>query len=125
MQKQIVKTDKAPAAIGPYSQAVIGQGLIFVSGQLGINPETGKLLEGVENQTEQALKNIKNILESANSSLENVLKATIYLKDINDYAKVNKIYAGYFTQNPPARAAFQVAALPRDALIEIEVIAIA
>ncbi len=123
--KKEIRTDKAPKAIGPYSQAIEANGFIFVSGQIPINPATGELVKGpIEKQTEQVLKNIKAILEEAGSSLENVVKSTVYLADLKDYPKMNEIYSKYFSAPYPARAAFQVARLPKDVGIEIEVIAL-
>ncbi|GIW64321.1 MAG: reactive intermediate/imine deaminase [Patescibacteria group bacterium] len=126
MKKQIkiVNSNNAPKAIGPYSQAVIFDNLIFCSGQIGIDPKTNSLVEGIENQTKQILNNIKNILQEANSSLENVLKTTIFLTDINHFSIVNKIYEDFFKNHKPARSTVTVAKLPKDALIEIEVIAV-
>lgn len=123
--KTIIKTDLAPAAIGPYSVAVAGGPFIFTAGQLGINPKTGELVEGgVEAETRQALENLTAILEAANSCLENVVKTTVFLRDINDFAKMNAVYGGFFTQNPPARSAVQVAALPKNGAVEIEAISL-
>ncbi len=123
--KNIISTDKAPKAIGPYSQAVEINGMLFISGQVPINPETGQVVGGgIEAQTRQVLNNIKAILEAANYSLNDVVKTTVYLKDLNDFAKMNQVYATFFDSQPPARAAFQVARLPLDVLIEIEAIAI-
>lgn len=122
--KEIVRTDKAPLAIGPYSQAVKYGNLIFVSGTLGINPATGQLAEGgVENQARQSLENLNAILETAGSSFDKVLKATVFIKDMNDFPKINEIYGEYFTKEQPARSTVEVARLPKDALVEIEVIA--
>jgi len=103
MKKEIIKTQKAPLAIGPYSQAIRAENLLFLSGQISINPKTNEFIDGdIERQTEQVLKNIKAILEAGNSSLENVVKATIYLQDIKDFASVNKIYSKYFEKSLPA-----------------------
>lgn len=121
--KTIVSTAKAPAAIGPYSQGIIMNGMVYVSGQLPVDPATGLLVEGIENQTRQALDNVSAILEAAGSSLEQVAKVTVYLSDISDFAAVNAVYAEYFTVNPPARVCLQAAALPKAALIEIDAIA--
>ncbi len=124
MKKEIVISEKAPKAIGPYSAATKFGDLIFTSGQLGFDPQTGDLVPGgVEAEARQALTNVKNVLEAAGSSLENVLKTTVFLKDINDFALVNAIYAEFFTVNHPARSAFQVAALPKGGSVEIETIA--
>jgi 2-iminobutanoate/2-iminopropanoate deaminase len=124
--KKEIKTDKAPKAIGPYSQAIEANGFIFVSGQIPIDPATGEIIKGsIEKQTEQVLKNIKAILEEAGSSMENIVKATVYLSNLEDYSKVNEIYGKYIPSPYPARAAFQVARLPKDVGIEIEIIALA
>lgn len=123
MSKQVISTTQAPGAIGPYSQAVQIGNLLFASGQLGLIPETGQLAEGVEAQTAQALNNVKAILSEAGLGLEHVVKTTVFLADMNDFAKVNEIYGGFFSQPYPARSAVQVARLPKDGLVEIEVIA--
>lgn len=123
MGKQVISTTQAPGAIGPYSQAVQIGDLLFASGQLGLIPETGQLAEGVEAQTTQALNNVKAILSEAGLGLEHVVKTTVFLADMNDFAKVNEIYGGFFSQPYPARSAVQVARLPKDGLVEIEVIA--
>jgi 2-iminobutanoate/2-iminopropanoate deaminase len=122
--KTIIKTDNAPPAVGPYSLAVKARDFIFVSGQVGIDPETGKLIDGgIEKQTEQALENIKAILEAAGLDLGAVVKATVFLQHIGDFASMNGVYGSYFKSDPPARAAFEVARLPLGALVEIEVVA--
>ena len=118
-----IKTEKAPKAVGPYSQAIVSNGLIFCSGQIGLDPKTNELTEGIENQTHQVLKNLAVVLKSGGSSLEKVVKTTVYLADIKDYVKMNEVYGQYFSDHKPARAAFAVAHLPKDALIEIEVLA--
>lgn len=123
LQKQVVSTNTAPAAIGPYSQAIIANGLLFLSGQIPIEPETGNVPDGIEAQTQQVLKNMSAILTSVNLSTENVVKTTIFLKNMDDFATVNAIYATYFPTNPPARSTVQIARLPKDVLIEIEAIA--
>jgi 2-iminobutanoate/2-iminopropanoate deaminase len=123
--KTIIKTDLAPAAIGPYSVGVAGGPFVFTAGQLGIDPKTGNLVEGgIEAETRQALKNLTTILEAANSCLDNVVKTTVFLKDINDFAKMNAVYGEFFTENPPARSAVQVAALPKNGAVEIEAISL-
>lgn len=123
--KEVVNTNLAPAAIGPYSQACKANGLVFVSGQLPIDPKTGAFAgEDVKSQTKQSLENVKAILEAAGSSMDQVLKATCYLADINDFAAMNEVYATYFTGDCPARAAFAVKDLPKQALVEIEVVAV-
>ena len=122
--KQIIATDKAPAAIGPYSQAVEANGMIFVSGQLPIDPATGAFPEGIEEQTRQSLTNGKAILEKAGLGMDAVLKTTVFLSDMNNFAAMNGVYAQFFPEGGyPARSAVQVARLPKDALVEIELIA--
>ena len=123
MKREIVETKKAPAAVGPYSQAVKANGMLFISGQLGINPDSGDFLDGIENQVEQSLKNIEAILKAANSSLDKVVKATVFLKDMHDFDLMNKVYAKFFSKDPPARCCVEVSRLPMDAKVEIEVIA--
>jgi 2-iminobutanoate/2-iminopropanoate deaminase len=123
-KKQIIKTDKAPKALGPYTVANCYGNFVFTAGQLGLDPETMELVEGgIEAETRQALINIKNVLEAAGSSLDLVLKATVFLRDINDFARMNAVYAEFFTQDFPARSALQAAALPKGAAIEIETVA--
>lgn len=123
--KEIISTENAPKAIGPYSVGTRAGHFVFTAGQIGIDPATGKLVEGgVEAQARQALTNLKHILESAGASLETVLKTTVFLQDMADYAAVNAIYADFFTANFPARSAVAVAALPAGAAVEIEAIAI-
>lgn len=125
MKKEIIKTDKAPAAIGPYSQAVKAGNLIYTSGQIPVVPNTGEVVDGdISIQTELVLENLKALLEAAGSSLENVLKTTVFLKDMGDFLAMNKIYEKYFQQNPPARSTIQVARLPKDVSVEIEAVAI-
>lgn len=123
MNKQVISTTSAPGAIGPYSQAVQIGDFMFTSGQLGLIPETGELAEGIEGQTLQALRNVGAILEAAGSGLDKVVKTTVFLQDMNDFAKVNEIYGSFFSEPFPARSAVQVARLPKDGLVEIEVIA--
>ena len=126
MSKHVISTSKAPAAIGPYSQAVSWGDLIFVSGQIPIDPATGQVVGGdVADQTERVLENLAAILEAAGASLGQVLKTTVYLRDLNDFGKMNEVYARFFGEQPPARATVQVARLPRDVGVEIEVIAAA
>ena len=123
--KQVVNTDKAPSAIGPYSQAIKANGFIFVSGQLPVVPSTGQFAEGgVVAQTKQSLENVKTILAQAGCTLDDVVKTTVLIKNMNDFVVMNNMYAEYFTKDCPARACFEVARLPKDALVEIEVIAI-
>lgn len=122
--KEILSTSKAPAAIGPYSQAVRVGNMIYTSGMLPLVPETMKFVEGdVQSQTRQALENIKALLESAGSSLDNVVKTTVFIKNMNDFPRINDVYAEYFKSKQPARSCVEVARLPKDALLEIEVIA--
>jgi 2-iminobutanoate/2-iminopropanoate deaminase len=124
-KKEIIRTDRAPKAIGPYSAGVKTDQLIFTAGQLGIIPESGSIVEGgIENETSQALLNIKHILEDAGSSLDYVVKTTVYLNDMAEFNRMNLIYAEFFKENPPARSTVQVAALPKSAAVEIEAIAL-
>ena len=124
MQKEIISTKNAPQAIGPYSQAVRFGNLIFVSGQIPIEPESGKILKGnIREQTKQILENLNNILAAGGSSFNNVLRSTIFLTNLEDYSEVNEAYAQYFNDLPPARSTVQVAKLPMNAQIEIEAIA--
>ncbi len=123
--RQTINTTAAPAAIGPYSQAVRAGDFIFTSGQIGLDPVTGKLVEGIEAQTRQALANLAVILEAAGASFEDVVKTTIFLTDMGDFQTVNMVYASEFAADPPARSTVQVAALPRRALVEIEMVAYA
>ncbi|MBO7439734.1 MAG: RidA family protein [Bacteroidales bacterium] len=122
--KNIIHTDNAPKAIGPYSQAVMAGGMLFVSGQIPINPQTGELSTAdISEQTKLVMDNIGAILKAAGLSYENIVKTTCLLADINDFAAMNKVYAEYFPTNPPARSAFAVKDLPKGARLEIEVIA--
>lgn len=123
-EKQIVVAEKAPKAIGPYSAANRFGNLVFTSGQLGIDPQTGDLASGgIEAETRQALTNVQHVLEAAGSSLDHVLKTTVFLRDMGDFAKMNAIYAQFFTANFPARSTVQAAALPKGGAVEIEVVA--
>jgi len=122
--KRVISTDKAPKAIGPYSQAIYSNGQLYISGQLPIDPLTGKMPDGIAAQAEQALKNIQAILEEAKFTFDDVVKSTVLLKDIKDFAAMNEVYARFYPSKPPARAAYEVANLPLGALIEIETIAI-
>ncbi len=124
MSKEIIATENAPAAVGPYSQATKIGNMVYTSGQIGLNPDGSGMVDGLENQCHQVLKNLSAVLEAAGSSLDNVAKTTVFLSDINDYAVVNGIYAEYFTGNPPARSAVEVANLPLGALVEVEAIAV-
>lgn len=122
--KEIISTNKAPAAIGPYSQAVKLGNMIYTSGMIPLVPETMQIVEGgVQQQTRQVLENLKVLLESAGSRLENVIKTTVFIKDMNEFPKINEIYAEYFNSKQPARSTVEVARLPKDVLVEIEVIA--
>ena len=122
--KEIVNTSKAPNAIGPYSQAIKVNKMVFLSGQIAIDPKTQQFIEGdIEIQTRMVIYNLKSVLEASGSSLENVVKTTIYLTDINDFSKVNEIYASYFSSGKPARSTVCVAALPKNAKVEIDAIA--
>ena len=124
-KKEIVVADKAPTAIGPYSAAVTTGHLVFTAGQLGMNPETGQLVEGgIKAQTRQALNNLKAVLKAAGSDLSLVIKTTAFLKDIDEFGLMNEVYGTFFTENFPARSAFQVAALPKGAHVEIEAVAL-
>lgn len=118
-----VKTDKAPQAIGPYSQGIRTGSLIFTSGQIPVDPASGTIAEGIERQTRRAIENVKAVLEAAGASLSDVVKTIVYIKDMNDFAQINKIYSEYFTEPYPARSCVEVARLPKDVLIEIEAIA--
>ncbi|MBP3718344.1 MAG: RidA family protein [Eubacterium sp.] len=122
--KEIIATDKAPAAIGPYSQAVKVGNLLFTSGMIPIDPATNTLVEGgIEVQAERALQNVKALLEASGSSMDKVVKTVVFIKNMDDFAKVNEIYAKYFTSDFPARSCVEVARLPKDVLIEMEAIA--
>ena len=124
MLREIIATERAPAAVGPYSQAVRVGNLVFTAGQIGIDPVLGQLRTGIAAQTRQALTNLQSVLEAAGSSLNQVVKSTIFLQDMADFATVNRIYGNSFTTAPPARSTVQVAALPLGALVEIEAIAL-
>ena len=121
---EIIATEKAPAALGPYSQAIRANGMIFCSGQIPINPATGAIeAQTIEEQTTQAITNLKNVLEKAGSSLAKVVKTTVFIKNMNDFAALNKVYAELFGDTKPARSCVEVARLPKDVLVEIECIA--
>ncbi len=123
--KTIISTPKAPAAIGPYSQAVLVNGMLFTSGVIPIDPETNTLVQGdVEVQARQAIGNLKNLIEASGSSMDKVVKTTVFIKDMNDFGKINDIYKDFFTSDFPARSCVEVARLPKDVLIEIEAIAV-
>lgn len=123
--KQIITTTDAPGAIGPYSQAVIANGLIYTSGQIPLDPQTGEFVAGgIAEQTEQVMRNLAAVLKAADSSLEQVIKTTVFLADMNDFAAMNEVYGRYFNEQPPARSTIQAARLPRDARVEIDAIAL-
>ena len=124
--RQIVRTDQAPDAIGPYSQAVTANGFVFTSGQIPIDPATGQFVPGgIAEQTQQVLKNLAAVLEAAGSSLQQVVKTTVFLADMQDFTAMNEVYATFFGAEPPARSTVQAARLPRDARVEIDVVALA
>lgn len=126
MSKQVIQTSNAPSAVGPYSQAIIANGMVFTAGQVPLIPGTKTLVEGgIQEQTRQVLTNVKAILEASGTSLDKVVKTTVFLSDMNDFAAMNEVYATFFPQNPPARSTVQVARLPLDAKVEIETIALA
>ncbi len=126
IMKEVVSTDNAPGAIGPYSQAIKAGGLVFCSGQIPIDPATGEFVSDlVSEQTEQVLKNLGEVLKAAGTSLENVVKTTVFLTDMGDFAEMNEVYGRYFNENKPARATVQAARLPKDARVEIDCIALA
>jgi 2-iminobutanoate/2-iminopropanoate deaminase len=123
--KKIVATEKAPKAIGPYSQAVVHNGLAFLSGQIPLDPMTGQLVEGdITAQTTRVLENLKAVLEACGSGLDRVVKTTVYIKDMGEFAKMNEVYGKYFSESPPARSTVEAARLPRDVRVEIDAIAI-
>lgn len=118
-----IKTNKAPAAIGPYSQAIVTGNILFTSGQIPVNPDTGEIPVGAEEQANQVFINLKNLLEEAGTSIDNVVKTTVFIKNMEDFAKINEIYEKYFSRPYPARSCVEVARLPKDVLIEVEAIA--
>jgi 2-iminobutanoate/2-iminopropanoate deaminase len=123
--KKIVATDKAPRAIGPYSQAVVHNGMAYLSGQIPLDPATGQLVESdIAAQTTRVLENLKAVLEACGSGLDQVVKTTVYIQDMREFAKMNEVYGKYFSQNPPARSTVEAARLPRDVRVEIDAIAI-
>lgn len=123
--KQIIKTDRAPQAIGPYSQAIKARGFVYASGQIPIDPATGQfVVGGITEQTEQVMKNVAAVLEAAGSGLDRIVKTTVFLADMEEFAAMNEVYAKFFTSDPPARATVQAAGLPRNARVEIEVVAL-
>ncbi len=124
-KKTVIRAEKAPQAIGPYSAGIRAGNLVYTAGQLGIDPTSGELVPGgVEAETRQALTNLKHVLEAAGASLDQVIKTTVFLRDMNDFAKMNGVYAEFFTDQPPARSAVQVAALPKGGAVEIEALAV-
>lgn len=123
MNKEVISTEKAPSAIGPYSQGIKIGDMVFTSGQIPINPQTGELITDIKEATRQSLNNVKAILEEAGTSLENAVKISVFVKDINDFSVINEVYAEFFGENPPARSLVEVARLPKDSVIEIEAIA--
>ena len=122
--KKVVHTQAAPQAIGPYSQAIAANGLLFVSGQIPVNPVDGSIDTDVKKQTEQSLANVKAILAAEGKTVADVVKTTVFIKNMNDFAAVNEVYGSVFNENPPARSCVEVARLPKDVLVEIEVIAV-
>lgn len=122
--KTVISTTNAPAAIGPYSQAIEVNGMVYTSGQIPVDPANGLIPEGIEGQAEQVMKNMKNLLEAAGTSMDNVIKTTVFIKDMEDFGKINAIYAKYFTNDCPARSCVEVARLPKDVLMEMEAIAV-
>ena len=126
VSKEVILTQKAPAPIGPYSQAIRAGGMLFCSGQIPLDPVSGQVnATDVQGQTQQVMENIRAVLEQAGAHFESIVKTTIFLKSMSDFPKVNEVYATYFKANPPARSTVEVARLPRDVLVEIEVIALA
>jgi 2-iminobutanoate/2-iminopropanoate deaminase len=124
--REIVSTDHGPKAIGPYSQAVKANGFVFISGQVALNPATGQLVEGgIAQQTERVLENLRGIVEASGSSMHKAVKVSVFLKDMNDFAEMNEVYARFFPSAPPARSTVEVARLPKDVRIEIDLIALA
>ena len=125
MDRVVVSTDKAPAAVGPYSQAIIAGDFVYTAGQLSLDPKTGELLgEGIGAQTRQTMENLKNVLEAAGTSLDRVVKTSIYLTDIGNFAEMNAVYAEFFPSDPPARSTVEIGPLPKGALVEIDAVAI-
>jgi 2-iminobutanoate/2-iminopropanoate deaminase len=126
MAKRIIKTEQAPAAIGPYSQAIVANGFVYAAGQIPLDPRTGQLVPGdIRIQTKRVMENIRAVLDAAGSSMDKVVKTTVFLRDLNDFGIMNEIYGEYFKENPPARSTVQVGKLPREAAVEIEVVALA
>lgn len=125
MKREAINSPAAPAAVGPYVHAVKAGDVVYTSGQIGLDPKTGMLVEGIKAQAEQAIKNLLSVLKAADMSFSNVVKTTVFLADMNDFSLINEIYAGFFSENKPARSCVQAAALPKGALFEIECIAVA
>jgi len=126
MDKRIVRTEEAPEAIGPYSQAVVANGMVYAAGQVPLDPKTGQIVPGdIRAQTKRVMENLKAVLGAAGSSMDKVVKTTVFLRDLNDFGTMNEIYGEYFRESPPARSTVQVAKLPREAAVEIDVIALA
>lgn len=124
MSKKLISTDKSPAAIGPYNQGIVANGFLFTSGQLPIHPVTGEVPGSIEEQTVQVLDNLKAIIEAAGTTMENVVKCTVYIQNMSDFAVMNQIYSTYFPNNPPARACVEISKIAKNALVEIDAIAI-
>ena len=122
--KQVISTSNAPAAIGPYSQAIEVNGMVYTSGQIPVNPATGEIADSIEGQARQVMENVKNLLEAAGTSMGNVVKTTVFIKDMYDFGKINEIYAEYFEGACPARSCVEVARLPKDVLMEMEAVAV-
>ncbi len=122
--KQVISTSNAPAAIGPYSQAIEVNGMVYTSGQIPVNPATGEIADSIEGQARQVMENVKNLLEAAGTNMGNVVKTTVFIKDMNDFGKINEIYAEYFEGACPARSCVEVARLPKDVLMEMEAVAV-
>ena len=122
--KKVISATNAPAAIGPYSQAIEANGLVFASGQIPVNPATGEIPEGIEAQAEQVMTNMKNLLEAAGTSMENVVKTTVFIKSMDDFGTINGIYSKYFEKDCPARSCVEISRLPKDVLLEMEAIAV-
>ncbi|OQY25920.1 MAG: hypothetical protein B6244_14590 [Candidatus Cloacimonetes bacterium 4572_55] len=125
MDFQIIQTDRAPAAIGPYSQGIIANGFLFTAGQIALDPKSGEIIgDDIQTQTRQALTNLQAVVQAADISLENVVKMTLFLSDMNDFSAMNQVYEQFFTQHKPARSAVEVSRLPKDALVEVEAVAV-
>ena len=122
--KKVISTTNAPAAIGPYSQAIEANGFVFASGQIPVNPASGEIPAGIEAQAEQVMKNMKNLLEAAGTSLDHVVKTTVFIKSMDDFATINGIYSKYFEKDCPARSCVEISRLPKDVLLEMEAIAV-